>query len=159
MRKKAWPPSASVAAWALPCAWNAKEHTRAVMRGRVALFSMVAPALFAAAAIADSNMPDGSFTCQVLLVEPLTGTSSDRFAPSVLGTFSFDGLGRYTRQDKTGFVNVQRAEIKFVSGEAEGIVAMMKMDPRGRNYLHIDGEVTVPPAGDPKLADFVCYQQ
>jgi hypothetical protein len=129
------------------------------MRGFVALLSIAASSLLPAAAIADSNMPVGVFTCQVLLAERLTGTGSDRFAPSVLGTFSFDGLGRYTRQGKTGFVNVQGAEIKFVSGEAEGIVALMKMDPRGRNYLHIDGEVTVAASGDPKQADFVCYQQ
>jgi hypothetical protein len=128
------------------------------MRGFVALLSIAASSLLPAAAIADSNMPVGVFACQVLLAERLTGPG-DRFAPSVLGTFSFDGLGRYTRQGKTGFVNVQGAEIKFVSGEAEGIVALMKMDPRGRNYLHIDGEVTVAPAGDPKQADFVCYQQ
>jgi hypothetical protein len=129
------------------------------MRGFVALLSIAASSLLPTAAIADSNMPDGVFACQVLMVDRLTGTVNDRFVPSVLGTFSFDGLGRYTRQGKTGFVNVQGAEIKFVSGEAEGIVALMKMDPRGRNYLHIDGEVTVAPAGDPKQADFVCYQQ
>jgi hypothetical protein len=129
------------------------------MRGFVVLLSIAASPFLAAAAIADSNMPDGVFTCQVLMVERLTGTGSDQFVPSVLGTFSFDGLGRYARQGKTGFVNVQGAEIKFVSGEAEGIVAVLKMDPRGRNYLHIDGEVTVAPAGDPKQADFVCYQQ
>ena len=93
------------------------------------------------------------------MVSRLTGTTSDQFVPSVLGTFSFDGLGRYTRQGKTGFVNVQGAQINFVSGEAEGIVAIFKIDPRGRNYLHIDGEVTVAPAGDPKQADFVCYEQ
>jgi hypothetical protein len=129
------------------------------MRRFVALLSIAASSLSPTAAIADSNMPDGVFGCQVLMVDRLTGTANDRFAPSVLGTFSFDGLGRYTRQGKTGFVNVQGAEITFVSGEAEGIVALVKMDPRGRNYLHIDGEVTVAPAGDPKQADFVCYQQ
>ena len=129
------------------------------MKRFVALLSIAALPLFASAAIADSNMPTGSFTCQVLMVSRLTGTHSDQFVPSVLGTFSFDGLGRYTRQGKTVFVNVQGAEFRFVSGEAEGIVAVLKMDPVGRNYLHIDGEVTVPPAGDPKQADFVCYQQ
>jgi len=129
------------------------------MRKLVALLSIAASSLLPAAAIADSTMPDGVFACQVLTVDRLSGTGSDRFAPSVLGTFSFDGLGRYTRLGKTGFVNVLGAEIKFVSGEAEGIVAVMKLDPRGRTYLHIDGEVTVVPAGDPKLADFVCYQQ
>jgi hypothetical protein len=129
------------------------------MRGFVAALSIAASSLLPAAAIADSNMPTGTFTCQVLMVDRLTGTGSDQFVPSVLGTFVFDGLGRYTRQGKTGYVNVTGAEIKFVSGEAEGIVALMKLDPRGRNYLHIDGEVTVPPAGDPKQADFVCYQQ
>ncbi|MDZ4869074.1 MAG: hypothetical protein SGI91_17265 [Alphaproteobacteria bacterium] len=129
------------------------------MRKLVALLSIAASSLLPAAATADSTMPDGVFACQVLTVDRLTGTGSDRFAPSVLGTFSFDGLGRYTRLGKTGFVNVLGAEIKFVSGEAEGIVAVMKLDPRGRTYLHIDGEVTVAPAGDPKQADFVCYQQ
>jgi hypothetical protein len=126
---------------------------------RLIALSSVAALLLPNAAIADSGMPDGVFTCQVLMVERLTGTGGDRFVPSVLGTFSFDGLGRFTRQGKTGFVNVQGAEIRFVSGEAEGIVAVLKMDPHGRNYLHIDGEVTVAPAGDPKQADFVCYQQ
>jgi len=129
------------------------------MRAVVALLSVAASSLLPTAATADSNMPDGVFTCQVLMVDRLTGTWSDRFVPSVLGTFSFDGLGRYTRQGKTGYVNVQGAEIRFVSGEAQGIVAVLKMDPGGRNYLHIDGEVTVAPAGDPKQADFVCYQQ
>ena len=128
------------------------------MKRFVVLLSIIGSPLFATAAMADSNMPTGSFTCQVL-ISRLTGTASDQFVASVLGTFSFDGLGRYTRQGKTGFVNVQGAEIRFVSGEAQGIVAVFKMDPRGRNYLHIDGEVTVPPAGDPKQADFVCYEQ
>ena len=129
------------------------------MKRFVALLSIAALSLLPAAAIADSNMPDGVFGCQVLMVDRLTGTGSDRFAPSVLGSFSFDGLGRYSRQGKTGFVDVTGAVITFVSGEAEGIVAVTKLDPRGRSYLHIDGEVTVPPAGDPKQADFVCYQQ
>lgn len=129
------------------------------MRRFAVLFALAAPVLLPTVASADSNMPDGVFGCQVLMVDRLTGTGGDQFVPSVLGTFSFDGLGRYTRQGKTGFVNVQGAEIVFVSGEAEGIVAVMKLDPRGRTYLHIDGEVTVAPAGDPKQADFVCYQQ
>ena len=129
------------------------------MKRIVTLFSIAASSLLPTAAFADSNMPTGSFACQVLMVSRLTGTTSDQFVPSVLGTFSFDGLGRYTRQGKTGFVNVQGAQINFVSGEAEGIVAIFKIDPRGRNYLHIDGEVTVAPAGDPKQADFVCYEQ
>jgi hypothetical protein len=129
------------------------------MRGSVALLSIAALSLLAPAAIADSGMPDGVFGCQVLMADRLTGTGSDRFAPSALGTFSFDGLGRYTRQGKTGFVNVTGAVISFVSGDAERMVAVMKLDPHGLPYLHIDGQVTVPPAGDPKPADFVCYQQ
>ena len=129
------------------------------MRVFVALLSIAAPSLLATTAIADSGMPEGSFTCQVLMAERLTGTSSDRFVPSVLGTFTFDGLGRYTREGQTGSLDRTGAEIRFTSGEAEGIVAVMKLDPVGRSYLHIDGEVTVAPAGDPKAADFVCYQQ
>jgi hypothetical protein len=124
----------------------------------VALLSIAVASLLPTAAIADS-MPAGSFTCQVLMVNRLTGTGSDQFVPSVLGTFSFDGRGGYTRQGRTGAVTVQGSQITFISGEAQGIVAVLKTDPRGRRYLHIDGEVTVPPAGDPKQADFVCYQQ
>lgn len=123
------------------------------------MLSIAALSLSTTAAIADSNMPDGVFGCQVLMVDRLTGSGSDQFGLSKLGTFSFDGLGRYARQGKTGFVNVQGAEIRFVSGEAEGIVALMKMDLRGRNFLHIDGRLSGPPAGDPKKADIVCYQQ
>lgn len=129
------------------------------MRRIVALLSIAASPLSPAAAIADSNMPDGVFGCRALMADRLTGTGSDQFVPSVLGTFSFDGLGRYTHQGKSGFVNVTGAEITFVSGEAEGMVAVTKLDPRGRSYLHIDGQVTAPPASDPKRTDFVCYQQ
>ena len=91
------------------------------MRAFVALLSIAVSSVLPATAIGDSGMPEGSFTCQVLMVDRLTGTSGDRFVPSVLGTFSFDGLGHYIRQGKTGGIDRRGAQITFVSGEAEGM--------------------------------------
>lgn len=104
-------------------------------------------------------MPSGTFTCRVLLAPSLTGTSDDEFRPSVLGTFSLNGYGGYTREGKSGSVEEQGSQIRFTSGEMQDIVAVAKYDPYGRSYLHIDGEVTSPPYGPPKGADFVCYKQ
>lgn len=130
------------------------------MRGLYFVTVIAAAVSVSTAALAyPGGMPQGTFACNVLLAESLTGTSSDRFAPSVLGTFEFNSYGSYTRQGKTGAVVLEGGVIRFTSGEATGIVAKLKDDPYGRAYLHIDGEVTTAPLGAPKLADFVCYQQ
>jgi hypothetical protein len=127
---------------------------------RFALALFVALAAASSPASADYGMPSGTFTCTLLMAQRLTGTSADEFVPSILGTTTLDGRGGYVRREGgVGSVAVEGGHLKFTSGEMAGIVAVWKRDPRGRSYLHIDGEVSTPPSGDPKPADFVCYQQ
>jgi hypothetical protein len=104
-------------------------------------------------------MPSGTFFCRVLFVPALTGTSSDVFKPSVVGTFSLNGYGGYTREGSSGTVVEQGNQLRFTTGVMRDFVAIAKYDPQGRSYLHIDGNITTPPWGDPKPADVVCYKQ
>jgi hypothetical protein len=126
------------------------------MKGLVLVGSLLAVALSVSSATA---MPSGTFMCRILFAPALTGTSSDEFRPSVLGTISLNGYGGYTREGKSGSVVEQGNQLTFTTGEMQGIVAVAKSDPAGRSYLHIDGNITTPPWGNPKAADVVCYKQ
>ena len=131
------------------------------MRKALLVLSLIAASgVLSSAAEADYGMPTGTFTCTLLMSPSLTGSATDQFVTSVLGTTTLDGNGGYVRREGgNGAVTSSNGVLRFTSGELEGIVAVPKRDPRGRSYLHIDGQVSEPPAGDPKPADFVCYQQ
>jgi hypothetical protein len=126
------------------------------MRG---LFFFAAVSALALGSTSAFAMPSGTFFCRVLFAPALTGTSSDQFKPSVIGTFSLNGYGGYTREGRSGSVVEQGNQLKFTSGDMQDFIAVAKYDPQGRSYLHIDSNITTPPWGDPKLVDVVCYKQ
>jgi hypothetical protein len=108
--------------------------------------------------IPEGTTPAGTFVCSLVSGSGFDGNVDDMMS-SNLGEFTLDGNGAYTHGGDAGGVAWKNGAIHFTSGDMGGTVAVVRHDPRGRRYLHVDGTVMDAPAGEPKFGDHVCIEK